>query len=296
MGLRDAHRRLRGFGGLLLAGGRRDRRAQLLGAVLLVAASLFANRPLSSVPESAPLLLQRAAMVLRAIEPGAFRSLLVWMFASSFPRLLLTGAWGRVGAAGMVASALLGVLLFAASIGPLILQPSSAGIESLLAVQSPDGVWRLNTIFTLSGLVLIVVNMRAAGGTVRRRAELFVWALVLGTGPILAQAVAESAIASYGTLMSQPLPRMWSGLISIPSCGPASARRRMRSMPGRCSRYACLVRGAIRYALARATILTLVAVPFTVLFWFLYDQRGQPLAEILSGRRQLVPSSWWQPA
>src|SRR6185503_8881204 len=79
------------FGLVLLAGGRRDRRAQLLGAALLLAASLFANRPLGRVPPELPL--AEYVFALRFIEPGAFRSLLVWMFARSFPRETVAGKW-----------------------------------------------------------------------------------------------------------------------------------------------------------------------------------------------------------
>src|SRR6185295_7015022 len=60
------------FGLALLAGGRRDRRAQLLGAVFVLAASLFANRPLERVPPGIPLV-SEYIFVLRFIEPGAFR-------------------------------------------------------------------------------------------------------------------------------------------------------------------------------------------------------------------------------
>ena len=114
------------------------------------------------------------------------------------------------------------------------------------------------------------------------------WALVLGTAPILAEVVAESAIPSYGAFMNQPVPRMWSGIVLYPvmwiGLGTAGLRRlRSRGVeraPG----------GPPRDSLragARDHHPSLIAIPFTTLFLFLYDQRVEPLVEILSGRRQL---------
>ena len=279
------------FGTMLLLGGRRDRRAQLLGTVLLLAASLFVNRPLEAVPLTAPLWLAEAAAALRLIEPGAFRSLLAWMFASSFPREALSGWWQRVATTGKIASAALGILLFMAGLVDMVMRISTSG--SLVQAgpplsESPDGLWRLNTILTLTSLPLIVLNSRAAGITDRRRSQLFVWALVLGTGPILAQVVLESAIPAYGAFMNQHIPRMWSGALLYPVLWTGLATAAYAVYAGEVLSVRLVVRRAIRYALARGTILGLVAIPFAAVFWIVYQERDQPLAAMLSGQRQLV--------
>ncbi len=241
------------FGTMLVLGGRRDRRAQLLGTVLLLAASLFVNRPLEAVPPDAPRWLAESAAALRIIEPGAFRSLLAWMFASSFPREALSGWWQRVALAGKLASGALGILLFVVGLVDLVMRlvvSESLSQSSPLLTASPDGLWRLNTILTLSALPLIVLNSMAAGITDRRRSQLFVWALVLGTGPILAQVVLESAIPAYGTFMNQHAPRMWSGAILYPVLWTGLATAAYAVYAGEVLSVRLVIRRAIRYALA----------------------------------------------
>jgi hypothetical protein len=279
------------FGTFLVVAGRRDHRAQLLGAVFLVAASLFANRSLAAVAIAAPAGLSESAAMLRAIEPGAFRSLLVWMFATAFPRNALAGAWRTVSVAGITASLLLGVVLFVASLADLLLASASGGALAgggRLLSDSPNGLWRLNTVLTLAALPLIVVNTRAAGVAERRRSHLFAWSLVFGTAPILAQVILESVVPQYGAFMAAPTPRMWSGIVlySLLWAGLATAAYAVHA--GEVLSVRLVVRRAIRYALARGTILGLVAIPFTVAFWFVFQERGRPLAELLAGRRQLI--------
>ena len=279
------------FGTMLLLGGRRDRRAQLLGTVLLLAASLFVNRPLEAVPPDAPRWLAESAAALRIIEPGAFRSLLAWMFASSFPREALSGWWQRVALTGTLASGALGIVLFVVGLVDLVMRLALSGSlsqSSPLLTASPDGLWRLNTILTLSALPLIVLNSRAAGITDRRRSQLFVWALVLGTGPILAQVVLESAIPAYGTFMNQHASRMWSGAILYPVLWTGLATAAYAVYAGEVLSVRLVIRRAIRYALARGTIVGLMAIPFAAVFWIVYQERDQPLAALLGGQRQLV--------
>jgi hypothetical protein len=164
------------FGGVLLLGGRRDPRAVLLGGVFLLAGSMAADRGLARIAVHGPALTAQFAAVLHALAPGAFRPLLVWLFACTFPRDALTGGWRRVAAAGRAVCAAVGIMLFAISLWAAVdvLVAGSSMPDALLRFTAghPDAYfWLIVTPLTLAGTPLVLLNMRAAGRSDLRRAE-----------------------------------------------------------------------------------------------------------------------------
>ena len=282
------------LGGILILGGRRDRRATMLGGVFLLTASMAANRALAGNGTQPVDLIARASAVLGSLDPGAFRPLFMWMFAAAFPRDALTGGWRRVAAAGQAFCAIGGSLLFAIGAWGAIAISSNGQLPVPAALQpfspaDPAGYYySFVTPLTLAGLTLIVINTRAAGRSDQRRAEVFVAGLVLGSAPILMQAAAESFIAPYGRFMSQPTPRFWSGVVLYPLLYGGYMVAAYSVYVGQVLSVRLVVRKAVRYAFARATLIGLVLVPFLLLSWLVYLHRDEPLRELLTGPPQLM--------
>lgn len=280
-------------GGVLVLGGRRDPRAVLLGGVFVLAASMAADRGLVRIGAFGPPALASASAVLSALDPGAFRPLLVWMFACTFPRDALTGAWRRLAAAGRLVCAAVGLVLFGVSLwAALDLLGGTAsmpdGLRQMLPGDPSDRSYPLVTPLTLAGLPLVLLNMRAAGRSDQRRAEVFVAGLVLGTGPILTEAAAEYFIPAYGRFMSEPTPRFWSGVVFYPLLYGGLAVAAYAVYSGHVLSVRLVIRKAVRYAFARATLLGMLLAPFPLLAWLMYQQRDAPLRSLLTGPRQLA--------
>jgi eukaryotic-like serine/threonine-protein kinase len=282
------------LGGVLILGGRRDHRAVMLGGVFVLAGSLAATRGLAFHGAQADDLLARSSAVLGGLDPGAFRSLFIWIFAAAFPRDALTGRWRRVAVAGLALGAAGGAALFAISVWIAVdvatggQVPVPAVLRQFGATHPAGYYYFFTTPLTLAGLSLIVVNTRAAGRSDQRRAEVFVAGLVLGSVPILTQAAAESFIAPYGRFMSQPTPRFWSGVVLYPLLYSGYAVAAYSVYVGQVLSVRLVVRRAVRYAFARATLVGLMLVPFLLLSWIVYQQRDEPLSRLLTGSRQVI--------
>lgn len=275
-------------GAVLVIGGRPDRRAQDLGGVFVLVATLFADR---SVPLAAGLLPVALAPVvswLATVDPNAFRPWLVWRFASAFPREAPFGWPRRLAAMGRRVSLIGGAVLFAASAALAVAAAWPAapmpGAVALLDRHGPWPIyWLVVTPLTLAALPLIVWNTRTAGLAEQRRVGLFVAGLVAGAGPMLAEALLEMLVPPFARFMSQPDVRRTAGLLLFPLLISVPFTTGYAVFVDQVLSVRLVVRRALRYALARATLVTLLAVPFTVLLGFLYEHRDRPLATLLSG-------------
>lgn len=279
--------------GVLLLGGRRDPRAVLLGGIFVLAASMAADRGLVRIAAHGPPAAAFTSTLLATLDPGAFRPLLVWMFACTFPRDALRGGWRRVATAGRLVCAVVGLTFFGVSLWSAIdvLTGTVTVPDSLLQLMPAnpsDRSYPLVTPLTLAGLPLVLLNMRAAGRSDHRRAEVFVAGLVAGTGPILTEAAAEYFIPAYGRVMSQPTPRFWSGVVFYPLLYAGLAVAAYAVYSGQVLSVRLVIRKAVRYAFARATLIGLVLVPFPLLALLIYQQRDAPLRSLLTGPGQLA--------
>lgn len=281
-------------GATLLLGGRRDRRALLLGGIFVLVASMAADRPLARLELHGPSALAYVAGVLRELEPGAFRPLLVWMFARTFPRDALVGRWRQFAQVGQTLCTVLGIVLFGISAGMALdaMRPGVLAWPDGLLGLAWDDFANVHLLFvtplTLIGLPLIVLNMRAAGRSDQRRAEVFVAGLVLGTAPVLAEAAAENVFPVYDTFMSGPTALFWKGIVLYPLLFSGLAVAAYSVYVGQVLSVRLVVRKAVRYAFARASLIVLVLAPFLLLSRLMYLHRAEPLGTLLTGPSQIA--------
>jgi hypothetical protein len=264
-------------GVLLVWRGALDSRAIHLGAVFILVATMFAERFLTPFASGTGIV-AGFFRFLSFADPVAFRPYFVWRFAVAFPRQVSFG-WPRRVASLMLRLTLAGgAFFFAGSVlAAIATLPGVTLDHAWIAAIDRRGdapfYWLFLTPLTLGAIVLIAVNTRSASALERRRARVFVVGLLVGTGPILVEVLLELLVPPFGAYMSQPAVRAAAGLIvyplliSIPiSTGYAVVVDQVLSVR-------LVVRTAIRYALARATIVGLCAVPFVLLLWLAWTAR-----------------------
>ena len=111
------------------------------------------------------------------LRPDAFFALAVWQFARDFPSVTRFGAVDAVCAWGVRAATLIGVVLFAAGVLPLVLPRIRArcGAGAATRARAPPS-WCLRCWFSaraLAALGVIVWRSRLAEGSERARVRLF---------------------------------------------------------------------------------------------------------------------------
>ncbi len=273
---------------LFLIGGRNDRRAFDLGVLYLLLASTFDNAPLFHWAEAASgrpggILLK----LLEEVEVDAFLPLFLWRFALRFPHGRLNWYERRVGAAALFLVTWGGLALFLVNLLGAFQQIAGGALSRLGSIfDRDDGSLFLGFVLTalVPALGMIAWRLRGETGEEGRRVRLLLGALLLGFAPILVAIFGEfvlgavippigAAIAAHRPLlMAIFFPTFW----SVPFT----------------SAYAVLVhqvldlrliaRGIVGYALARATVVALSAIPFGLLIWHLYGHRARSIEAVFS--------------
>lgn len=279
-------------GMLLLWTGGLDSRAVHLGAVFILVATMFAERFLPRFA-SGPGVVGGFFAFLSIADPVAFRPYFVWRFAVAFPRQVPFG-WPRRIATPILRGTLAGGwLFFATSVLAAVATLPAVSLHPtwLNAIdRQVDGslYWLFMTPLTLAALVLIAVNTRSANPLERRRARVFVFGVLLGTGPILLEVLLELAMRPFAAYMSQPEVRGTAGLIVYPLLISTPISTGYAVLVDQVLSLRLVVRAAIRYALARATIVALCAVPFVLLLWVTWSTRHGGAAVLVGEGRVLA--------
>ena len=279
-------------GGWLILGSREDERAEDLGVTFLVLATMFADRPLRL---SAVHLANSAAPWFEAIRTmlvSAFGPWLIWRFAQAFPRNVALGRYRGVATAMTRIACVLGLLAFAGSVAKAIFivwtgQISGPAWLSTVGREQP-GYWVVWILVMLAALALAVRNTRSAPIEERRRARLFAAGLVFGLAPMAIDVLLEMLVPPFGRMMSAPGMRELSGWIVYPPFLSLPFTTAYAVMVNEALTVNLVVRRALSYALARATLLGLMCVPIAMLAWFLYDHRSIPISTLLQGPRPFV--------
>lgn len=273
---------------VFMIGGRHDRRAFDLGVLYLLVATTFTNAPLLHWAEVAVTGLGALfPKVLEELEVDAFLPFFLWRFALRFPHGHLDWYERRLGSAALRTTAWGGVILFAVNLFGAIQQIAGTPVTRLGALlDRDDGLVFLGLVFTalVPALGMVAWRLRGESGEGRRRVRLLLGALLLGFAPIVVSIFGEFVVG-----------------LAVPSIGAAFASRRALlmafcfpcfwSVPFT-SAYAVLVhqvldlrliaRGIVGYALARATVVALGAIPFGLMVWHLVEQRARAIGEVFS--------------
>jgi hypothetical protein len=277
-------------GGLAL-GGRADRRARHLALFFALVASEFADRLLLRLgvpfpPLAGPLLL------LGHLQVEALLPYVLWLFVEDFPRLPAGGWRGRVpGTALRLSLAAAAILAFlnlvhaAALLGGWPPSPPLALAEVMSRYHTGTLYHASLFLFMLPALVFLGWKRPQADEAERRRVGLLLAGLIAGATPMLAAVTLMSFWPAANALLSQPRVFRWleclvyAGTLSVPATTAYAVLVR-HALDVR-----LVLRKAVRYALARYTVLVGAVAPIAILLVLLFAHRDQSLAGLLTGAR-----------
>lgn len=266
--------------GLILAvGGRRDERSRSLGATFVLLASVFADPLLDRV---APVLPGWPAVIARfavAAQPAAYLPLTLWLFVRDFPharspidRWLNPAFYIRL-------SAIVGTALLLSMLAPLGRTPGPAWFTAPLAWLAGD-FWFIVALLIVPAVALMIARTGNALEDERRRVRLFVAGWILGSLPTVLEIILEATVPAVAGYVAVPahsrvVGYVLSGFLLLIPLTTAYA-----VVVDRVFDVGFIVRRAIQYALARYTVLGLLAVPVALLVAYLYNNRLRPIGEI----------------
>lgn len=272
-----------GFTGmLLLVGGAKDRRVQLLGALFVFMASAFAD-PLSRGTGDG--WLSWACSMIRMAPPESFFALALWLFASRFPRPPTRDAERLLSSTFVAVSAGLGVVLFLCNVA-LAAQRSGVvqGVGWIVLVDrhAPTlAFWPLLLGVAVPAIPYLVWKSRFEAIEEKRRVSWFVAGLGAGIAPTLLIVIAAPLVPS----LADPAWQQWVGVflyVSLASVIPmtvyAVAVHRVMDVP-------LFVRRTMQYALARYAIWALSLGPLGYLFVQMYLHRDLTVTRFLGQGR-----------
>jgi hypothetical protein len=258
-----------------------DARTFHLGAFLTVVSSAFSN---SFVRESAATI--PAVNVLVPLHPDAFLPVVFALFVREFPRIR------EQGATRLVSRCLIGVCVGAGAVLFLVntwlgwtdgqVHAWREGLN-VLRRRPVAGTVYWTTVFALvvTGALLSLCRLHRADRQDARRVRLFFLAFFLGLGPMALTNVLEVLLAYRQFLASSEAwwiePFLQISLASLP-VSVAYAVLVQQLLP-----IQWVIRKAIQYALARATLAAALVIPFGVLIVHGYQHRHSTLAEIAVG-------------
>lgn len=271
-----------GLGGLLLVfGGSRDRRLQLLGGFFVTIASAFVQPFRPAAAGTAGVILGW----LRACAPESFAMLLVWQFAWHFPHPPMSRAGQRLGRTFVGVAAVASVLAFLATVAEAYPDAAPAVVSAVLRPfrrNTPESLyWPLVFVFVLLAVAFLLVKAQRLGAESRRRTRWFLAALGAGLLPVGVAVIATPFVPQ----MADPDVRrrvgvvVYLGLLSIvPTTAFAVTVQRVMDLQ-------FVIRTALQYALARYAIWTAIVAPLGYLVLDVWVNRTLTVQQFLDARR-----------
>lgn len=270
-------------GTLLRVGGQHDERARDLATAYLLTASVFSGhlflRAVSDQSSPIPSL----AILLSAIKVDAFIPYAFWRFARQFPRRL---------ALGRVEQVLSWIPRFCLVFGILFMGLGiTTGISRLLG-QTHIGLsvpfvrllyWALVFLTVLSSVVYILWKSSRTSVAEQRRGRLFIVGLLLGIIPIALDTLLDILVPPYARAMDDPHVARLAGFFILPMLLSIPFTTSYSVLVHKALDVRLVVRRAMQYAMARYTLLAVVAAPFVVLAVQLVLNRNRPLTEAVWG-------------
>lgn len=274
---------------LLLVGGREDPRARYLGAFFLVLATSLTNWSTGALAAALDGTARALVTAVKGLQADAFLPLLLWLFVREFPHAPGAREDRRL-ELGVGLSAAYGLILFTANlvkVGWTEGSPFPAALASL--VRDEIGYYPPIMSLMLAALVVLVLRTRKAPLRARRRARVFVFGLLIGAVPIFATSLLVTTLPPFQRSLENHPGAFLALFLALHGC--------LMVVPF-ATAYAVLVqrildvkliaRQAVKYLLARGSVVALTLVPLVALGAFLYQNRSESLASLFAGGRLLL--------
>ncbi len=268
-----------------------DRRAQLLGVLLVLVASPFADPLLGSSRFPPGGTTYWLAVTATHIRIDAWIPALLWGFTSVFPEPLLSPRDQRWARSALLVSTTIGVVLFVAnmaSIGQSLTGESSLyTIWNQLLFDSGGLYWTVLFLAAVPAWPFLLWRARHTQAVERRRIMVFVVGLILGLAPMAIEVILEALIPPY-RLVVERASNAWIGTLLYLCLAATPLVTAYSVIVDRVLDVRIIVRLAIQYFLARVTIFVAIAAPFGGLVVYVYSRRDQTLTQIMSGPGPIV--------
>ncbi len=295
-----------GAAGLLILGGRGDRRAAYLGGTFLLVATSLANRLLVTLGTTASGPLSSAGLLLAGVNVDAFLPALFWLFARDFPDVRASLSMTRVIRYATLLCLGAGIVLFAANTGltlhdvigmplgpfaPLLEQFRAAPTAQLapgMRILSRTLHYPLLIGLAVAALPVLIVNRRAAAKSEKRRVGIFLTALTIGPIMIALEIALQDRVTGYrvvaenSSFAAAHAILIYVLLLSVPF-GAAYAVLVHHVLDVK-----LVVRQALQYAFARYAVIAATTLPFIIFGAYLYRHRSDTVSELVSASPPVV--------
>ena len=269
---------------LLIASGRRDRRAWSLGLFILDAGSTLLEpfvRGIHAPPD--------VIAVGLNLRTDAFQAALLWFFAGVFPKRATGSALPRTFFFGTAAAFALGLGLFALDgyanwqdgVSPIGLLATLASVVRRHGSSPGDWFFTLQFLALAPLLVAQPIKLRQSGREDRKRFAWLVAGLVGGYAPLMIEVFLETfwsgyieAAAPYLRLRGALLMTGWT-LVPIAAAYAALFQRTLDLR--------LILRAAAQYVLARSVVRILVLLPLVALTAIVIANRDATLSSLVMG-------------
>lgn len=273
----------------LLLGAQRDRRAALLGVVLLLFATPFADRLFDPYRAASGTVFDLLRAFFLYVRIDVLAPYFLWSFVGEFPRVASFGAIRTVTRTATSLSLGVGLALLVGNLSLALPDDAVVPAIRLLGRDSPSQLYWI-TVFglSLSALAMLVFRARSAAGVERRRAELLVFGLVVTAAPPLLWVVLSATWPGF----QRAVPFSTARWVLYPAILLAPAWTAYTVLVHQALDVRLVVRRAVRYAFERQIVVALSAVPFLALLYLLWEGRDQRVATLLFSADGIVMAAF----
>ncbi len=271
---------------LLHIAGRGDRRALTLGGFFLLWSTAWSDYSLRAGGRVlAATVLGSVAETAVHVQVLAFAPALLWGFVRDFPRRQALGGRDRIATACIAACVVIGMVLFGASLWAFLVPhgPGAALAARFDRVRSDSLFMRLVMLAMLAALVYAGAQVRAAPVDERRRARIMIASIVLGVLPELGVTLIAAFVPAVRPALRGGLGFKITTLAITPPMLAIPFLTAYAVLVHHALDVRLIVRKALQYAMARWTLVWVMAVPFAVVLVLVYQRREQSLAAVASG-------------
>jgi hypothetical protein len=264
----------------LVSAAQRDRRPFYLGGAFMLSAASSSDQLFQGLVGGG-----WPVATLSHLHPDAFLALFLWLFFREFPRSSSDPTSRRITRVAIALSFAVGLVLLVMLAAPLVLRgaaPSTIASDPQLTLYR--AAWAALVLLALPTLPFALWQTRSASIEERRRFRLFLLGLALGCGPLLLSLLLKAISPAFRELIETPHGRWVTTFVLRPLLITVPISTAYAVLVHRVLNVRTVVRRAIRYALARYSLLLASAVPFALLLFYLFVHRREPLAELVAGR------------